>query len=312
MSEPIPPQLILHHYDFSTFSQKVRTALGQKRLAWRSVEIAGLPPRPLLTPLTGGYRRAPVLQVGADIYCDTNVILPALERLQPVPSFYPTGSEGVARGLAFAWERQMWIPTIGVLVHYIGEHIPPEFIKDRKEGYLGIDISKGAMAPQFTQHVQAVRAQLAWLKEALAARLFLFGDVPSAADLACWQTIYLLRKNCPADVDALLGLAPLVPWYDRIAALGHGTPAEMTAGEAFEVACNAKPAPVTHLDANGDPGGLKAGSVVTVTPDDNARVAVKGTLVAAGEHEIVIHRQDLQAGDLHIHFPRIGFDVVEV
>ena len=40
--------------------------------------------RPLLSPLTGGYRRAPVLQVGADIYCDTNIILPALERLKSI------------------------------------------------------------------------------------------------------------------------------------------------------------------------------------------------------------------------------------
>lgn len=302
--------IILHHYPFSSFSEKVRAALGRKGLAWRSVEIAGLPPRPLLTPLTGGYRRAPVLQVGADIYCDTNIILPALDRLCPQPSLYPAGSEGVAQGLGFAWERQMWIPTIGVLVHYIGEHIPPEFIKDRKEGYLGIDISKEAMAPQFPRHLGFVRAQIAWLRQALVARLFLFGDAPSAADLACWQTIHLLRKNCPPEVDQLLNLAPLVPWYDRIASLGHGAATPMSAEEAFAAARTAQPAPVTHLDPDGDPGGLPAGAVVTVTPDDNARVPVTGRLVAASADEIVIHRKDAQAGDLHIHFPRLGFDVL--
>jgi glutathione S-transferase len=302
--------LILHHYPFSTFSEKVRTVLGYKGLAYGSVEIAGLPPRPLLTPLTGGYRRAPVLQVGADIYCDTNVILPALERLHPARTLHPEGSEGVAQGLGFAWERQMWVPTIGVLVHYIGEHIPPEFLKDRKEGYLMIDISKEAMAPQLEQHLGIARAQLAWLKAALARRPFLFGDAPSAADFACWQTIFLLRKNCPPQVDALLGLGPLVPWYERMAAFGHGTPTAMTAEAAFDVARAASPAPVTHLDPNGDPGGLQAGCPVIVTPDDNARVPVSGTLVAASDAEIVIHRRDAQAGDLHIHFPRVGFEVV--
>ena len=303
-------ELILHHYPFSSFSEKLRAAFGVKGLAWRSVEIAGLPPRPLLAPLTGGYRRAPVLQVGADIYCDTNAILPALDRLHPARSLVPAGSEGVAQGLGFAWERQLWIPVIGVLVHYIGEHIPPDFIKDRKEGYLGIDISQAAMAPHFEQHVQAVRAQVAWLNQALAQRPFLFGAAPSAADLACWQTIWLLRKNCPPEVDALLGLAPLVPWYERIAAFGHGTQTAMSAQEAFEAARAAQPAPVTHLSPNGDPGGLKAGCPVTVTPDDNARVPVRGTLVAASASQIVIHRIDPQAGDLHVHFPRIGFDVV--
>lgn len=303
-------ELILHHYPFSTFSEKVRAALGYKGLDWRSVEIAGMPPRPLLTPLTGGYRRAPVLQVGADIYCDTNLILPALDRLHPARTLYPAGSAGVAQGLGFAWERQMWIPTIGVLVHYIGEHIPPEFIKDRKEGYLGIDISKAAMAPQFDAHVQAVRAQLAWLRQALASRPFLFGDAPSAADFACWQTIFLLRRNCPAEVDALLGLLPLVPWFDRIAAFGHGSPEPMSAEQAFEAACRAQPAPLTHLQPDGDPGGLRAGQAVVVTPDDNARVPVRGTLVAASDAEVVIHHRDAQAGDLHVHFPRLGFDVV--
>lgn len=302
--------IILHHYPFSTFSEKVRTALGFKGVAWRSVEIAGLPPRPLLTPLTGGYRRAPVMQVGADIYCDTQLILPTLERLAPQPPLYPAGSEGVAQGLGFAWERQMWIPTIGVLVHFIGEHIPPEFIKDRKEGYLMIDISKEAMAPQFAQHLQFVRAQLGWLKQALGARPFLFGDRVSAADLACWQTLFLLRKNCPPELDALLDLGPLLPWFQRIEALGHGTFTAMSAEQAFEVARMAQPAPVTHLAPNGDPGGLQAGTTVVVTPDDNARVPVRGTLVAASDSEVVIHHRDPQAGDLHVHFPRLGFDVV--
>jgi glutathione S-transferase len=303
--------IILHHYAFSTFSEKVRVALGLKGLAWRSVDIPGLPPRPLLSPLTGGYRRVPVLQIGADIYCDTNIILPTLERLFPSPSFYPAGCEGVARGLSFAWDRAMWIPTIGVLTHFIGEHIPPEFIKDRLEDYLYVDIGKDAMAPELPLHRQRVTAQYAWLKAALAdGRAFVFGDAPGALDLTCYQTIYLLRKNCPAEVDAFVGIdGPLPACYERVTALGHGRPTPMSAEDAFAAARDAKPLPVTHLRADGDPGGLPAGAKVTVTPDDTARVPVAGTLVAASDSEIVIHRRDPQAGDLHIHFPRLGFDV---
>lgn len=305
------PEIILHHYGLSPFAEKVRTALGLKGLAWRSVDVAPLPPRPLLHALTGGYRRIPVLQVGADIYCDTNVILPALERLAPSPTLYPNGSAGVARGLAFAWERAMWVPTIGVLSHYIGDQLPAEFIKDRKEGYLGFDMSKAAMAPDLPRHLQAVHAHYGWLKAALAdGRDFLFGPAASALDLACWQTTFLLRRNCPPAVDELLGLAPLVPWYERIAAIGHGSPSPMTAEEALAAAQAASPAPVDHLRPDGDPAGLQAGARVTVTPDDNARVPVSGTLVAASDAEVVIHRHDAQAGDVHLHFPRLGFDVV--
>jgi glutathione S-transferase len=305
-------ELILHHYEFSTFSEKVRLALGLKGLAYRSVDIPGLPPRPLLEPLTGGYRRAPVLQIGADVYCDTNLILPTLERLFPGPALYPEGSRGVARGLSFAWDRAMWIPTIGVLTHFIGEHIPPEFIKDRKEAYLYIDISKEAMAPDLPLYRQRVVAQYAWLKEALVdGRRFIFGDKPCGLDLTCYQTIYLLRKNCPPEVDAMLGIdGPLPGWYNRVTAIGHGAPAPMTPEEAFAAAREARPVAVTHLRADGDPGGLPPGARVTVTPDDNARVPVSGTLVAASDSEIVIHRRDREAGDLHIHFPRLGFDVL--
>jgi glutathione S-transferase len=307
------PEIILHHYPLSSFSEKVRLALGLKGLAWRSVDIPAAPPRPLLAPLTGGYRRVPVMQIGANIYCDTHLILPTLERLYSppqAPSFYPGGCEGLARGMSFAWDRAMWIPTISVLSHFIGDHFPPEFVRDRNEDYLGFDISKAAMAPELPLNLQRLHAQNAWLKAALAdGRRFIFGEAPSMLDLTCCQTMCLLRKNCPPEVDAFAGLTPLLPWYDRVTALGHGRPEEMTEQQAFDVACAMQPAPPNHLQADGDPGGLRAGVTVTVTPDDNARIPVTGTLVAASDCEIVIHRRDKNAGDLHIHFPRLGFDV---
>jgi glutathione S-transferase len=310
MSALIP---ILHQYAFSPFSEKIRSIFGYKQIQWQSVEIPGLPPRPLLTPLTGGYRRTPVMQIGADIYCDTNIIMPAIDRLFATSaSLSPRGSEGVCTGLAFAWERQVWIPTIGVLVHFIGEHIPEDFLKDRKEAYLMIDISKEAMASDFQQHVQFLRAQIAWLERALANRPFLFGHSPSTADFACWQTIFLLRKNCPPDVDGLLGIStnsPITAWYERMLSFGHGQCTEISAQQAFDIAKHATPSAVLHLDPDGDPGGLKAGQNIRITPDDNAKVPVTGKLLAASDSEIVIARQDPEAGSLHIHFPRLGFVV---
>ena len=268
--------ITLHHYPLSPFSEKIRLAFGIKNLAWNSVDIPPAPPRPLLVPMTGGYRRTPVVQIGADIYCDTNIILPALDRLHPEPSLYPAGSSGLAQALSFNWEKTIWIPVIGVLVHFLGD-LPPEFIKDRKEGYLYIDISKSAMEPYFALIVQGVHAQLAWLKSTLAdGRKFIYGDKPGALDLGYYHPLSLIRKNSPpAEVDELLGLNPVVlPWYERVAALGHGKPQEMSAEAALAAAKAAKPAPVTHVAADGDPNGLKAGAKVKVTPDDNARVAV--------------------------------------
>ena len=82
-------ELVLHHFATSPFSEKVRLVLGYKRLAWKSVLIPSILPKPDLVALTGGYRKTPVLQLGADIFCDTALICEALEHLQPTPSLYP-------------------------------------------------------------------------------------------------------------------------------------------------------------------------------------------------------------------------------
>jgi len=73
-------ELILHHYPQSPFAEKARLMLGLKGLSWHSVLIPPVMPKPDLIALTGGYRRTPVLQVGADIYCDTALIARRLER----------------------------------------------------------------------------------------------------------------------------------------------------------------------------------------------------------------------------------------
>ena len=107
--------IILHHYPTSVFSERVRLAFGIKRLAWRSVMIPRMMPKPDLLPLTGGYRRTPVMQIGADIYCDTLLILRKIEALHPDPSLYPGGSEGLVTVLAWWADKAIWWPVLGVI-----------------------------------------------------------------------------------------------------------------------------------------------------------------------------------------------------
>jgi glutathione S-transferase len=304
------PQIILHHYDLSPFSEKIRLALGFKGLDWHSVVVDAVPPRPLLDMLTGGYRRVPVLQIGADIYCDTATIFQALERLSPTPSLYPQG-EGIAKALSLWWDRMTWKPAIGVLVDHIGEHLPEAFLRDRKDHYLGYDISKAAMAPMLPVYVQQLTAQAAWLDSMLQENgPYLTGPALSAADLTCYHSLWLLRANCGAEViDAQLHLSDHIRrWMDRIAAVGHGQKTEMTPEEALAVARDTRPADPGLGDH--DPSGLKLGQKVTVTPDDNARVPVTGTLVGADAQEIVLAIDTAEAGTVHVHFPRAGFEAL--
>src|SRR5437588_5600390 len=116
--------LILHHYDASPFSEKIRKIFGLKGLKWRAVEQPSIMPKPDLVPLTGGYRRIPVMQIGADIYCDTQVILAELEARQARPA--------VVRGADWAvnlWaDRLFFQVTVAVVFGEIGDHVPAEFI----------------------------------------------------------------------------------------------------------------------------------------------------------------------------------------
>ena len=105
-------ELILHHFDWSPYAEKVRVLFGIKGLAWRSVQIPMVMPKPDLTALTGGYRKTPVLQVGADIYCDTNLIARELDRRFPDPPLFPSGG----RGLALALREKPYSPC-PVLTH---------------------------------------------------------------------------------------------------------------------------------------------------------------------------------------------------
>ncbi|MDU8913308.1 glutathione S-transferase family protein [Aestuariicoccus sp. MJ-SS9] len=302
--------IILHHYDLSPFSEKIRLALGYKGLDWHSVIVEAVPPRPLLDRLTGGYRRVPVLQVGADIYCDTEVIFRALERIKPEPTLYPTG-EGMSKALSLWWDRSTWKPAIGILVDYIGEHLPEEFLKDRKDHYLGYDISKDGMAPMLPAYVQQMTAFADWLASILRENGdYLTGDRLSAADLTCHHSLWLLRANCGADaIDAQLKLAPeVVAWMDRIGAIGHGSKTDMTPEKAVTVAKAATPADPGLGD--NDPSGIALGTKVSVTPDDNARVPVTGTLVGADAQEVVVAIDSPEAGGLHVHFPRAGFETI--
>ena len=88
--------IILHHYEMSPFSEKVRKYFAVKNMGWAAVEQPNIAPKPALTPLTGGYRRIPVMQIGAHIYCDTALIIDTLEARHPEPPLTPPHLRGAA------------------------------------------------------------------------------------------------------------------------------------------------------------------------------------------------------------------------
>jgi glutathione S-transferase len=61
----VAPQVILHHDPNSPFAEKVRLILGLKRMDSASVHIPAIMAKPDVAALTGGYRKTPMLQLGA-------------------------------------------------------------------------------------------------------------------------------------------------------------------------------------------------------------------------------------------------------
>src|ERR1700691_5084334 len=175
--------IILHHYDMSPYSEKVRTGLGLKGLAWASVEMPVIMPKPDLTALTGGYRKAPVLQIGADIYCDSQLIMRELERRYPSPSFYPAG-RGTADALAWWAEKTMFSPAVGIAFAKRPDALPEGFLEDRAK-FSGRTIDPAAMMAALPCLLDRLRALLPGLdKRGPAARFFWRGGAAGLADLA--------------------------------------------------------------------------------------------------------------------------------
>jgi glutathione S-transferase len=300
-------EIILHHYETSPYSEKVRTGLGLKGLAWASVEIPVIMPKPGLTALTGGYRKTPVMQIGADIYCDSQLIMRELERRYRTPSFYPAG-RGAADALAWWAEKTTFSPVAGIVFAKRSDTLPQGFLEDRAR-FSGRNIDPVAMMAAVPNLLDQLRAHFDWLDQALAdGRPFLQGPAAGLADLAAYHPVWFLRQKFGPAAAPLAGFPGLLAWAERIAAIGHGTRSQMSAQQALDVARNAISVAKPSVDPR-DPIGRQPGQTVTVTPDDTGRDPVVGELVASDVHEIVIRRSDREIGEVCVHFPRAGFVV---
>ena len=297
--------IILHHYPNSPFAEKMRIALGIKQATWKSVEIPNVMPKPDLMPLTGGYRRTPVMQIGADIYCDTQLIMMELEKRLPTPPLLPKGREGEARGLAMWIDRNIFWSAVGVVMGELGDKLPEAFKKDRSD-FSGRSFDSDKMRAAVPLSRDQTYAQLS-LAEAILAdgRDYLLGGEPTLADCALYNPVWFIKVRLSPTASPLDRLSRIGTWSERMKTFGSGTRSDLTAADALAIAKAATPA-ATKVDAD-DPSGLKPGQKVSVTPDDTGRVPVSGTLVGLAADRISIARSDERAGDVVVHFPRAGF-----
>jgi len=299
-------EIIFHHYPTSPFSEKVRLAFGMKGIAWRAVVQPVIMPKPHLTALTGGYRKIPVMQIGADIYCDTQIILAELERRIPDP---PIMQGGMGQAIGFWADRIFFQASVPLIFGALGDKVDPAFMKDR-EALSGRPFDVAQMKAAVPLMREQWRAHVSFIDSALKSGGDWIGGRPGIEDIHAHMNVWFVSNFTPDEAMKILPEFPRVgAWYRRMNAIGHGTPTDMTPEEAITVARNATPREAAHEDAH-EPNGLKPGQAVTVMADDYGRDPIKGTLVSSSAHRIAIARTDPQAGDVVVHFPRAGFWVI--
>lgn len=306
--------LILHHYPSSPFSEKVRLALGYKKLPWKSVHIPAIMPKPDLLALTGGYRKTPVLQVGADIYCDTALICDVLEHVRPEPTLYPPHLKGACRIFAQWADTTLFWAAMGYNLQPRGAaqvfaKAPPEaakaFAEDRKA------MNAGMVRLRPGDATSAYRSYLRRIANMADEHDFLFGMEPCVADFAAYHGIWYTRTQVPVLADILNATPSVAEWADRVAAIGHGPLTKLASGDAVALAAAADPQPAgANLlvdSAFQDDHGIALGSRVTVAAEAFGPEATEGELIAATRTHYSLRREDPRAGTVHVHFPRIGY-----
>lgn len=306
-------ELILHHYPTSPFAEKSRLLLGFKQLSWRSVTIPAVMPKPDLLALTGGYRKTPVLQVGADIYCDTALIARRLEAEKATPVLFPEGREFVVASFA------QWVDSV-VFQHAVSlvfqpesialrfAKLPPEavkaFLADRAGLFSGGSASR--LPAEVARHNWP--GIMARVEQQLGREEgdFLFGE-PSLADFSLAHCLWFLKAT-PVTAPLVDAHPNVSAWLGRVLGFGHGASSALSAEEAIEIARAATPAALPD-EPFVEPNGLQAGQRVKIAATDYGVDPVEGELLFAGVEELILRREDERAGVVHVHFPRLGFRI---
>ena len=300
--------LILHHYWPSPFAHKVRLALALAGASWNSVEIPRVPPKPLLMPLTANYRRTPVLQIGADIHCDTQNIARALAEAGYANKLFPSGNQGRAMALSGWIDQAIAELAIRVVITSAIGTAPPEFIKDRGDLYFGPGWSEEGLKADFDGVVLQLGAQLAHVEAMLAKTGHMDGEAPSWPDVTLAFVAWFLRGRWDGGGDVLARYPQIERIEAELASDSTGSFTEMSAEEALAVARAATPQSPTGIE---NPAcGLAVGQQVVIRPRSaSSDPDITGRLRYMDLTRMSIDHESDETGPVAVHLPLAGYAV---
>ncbi len=312
-------EIILHEYPQSPFSEKIRSILRYKGLDYQSVTIPVIMPKPDLMPLTGGYRKTPVMQIGADIYCDSSIIARVIDDLHPEPGIFPAALAATAGTMAH-WTDTFFF-KVAVAVAFQPRALADNpvlsdgdqaaaFAADRAEltkGSTELQMPLETAHPYFLQHLARLEKQLERASRSSASP-FLFGEEPVIADFSTYHCLWFIWGN-EAIRDTFDPFHQVRAWLERMKDMGDDTTGRPLDGAAaLDIARQREPAAAGPIESS-LLHGIDPGKDVEIMPIDYGFQPVRGRLVTATLEEIALIRTDDSVGEVAVHFPRLGFQV---
>lgn len=303
--------IILHHYEISPFSEKIRLMFGHCGLSWKSAISPPLPPRTIVDPLAGGYRKIPVLQIGADIFCDTKIISReiadisekadlALENCSSEIQEFTSYSDSIVFMAVVTSSPPA--KAIRVLLNQFSVWQTLRFIKDRA----GVSKNSLLKSVPLLKSKQIVENYFNDLEDRLKTTPYIFGDTACIADFSAYHLIWF--KNKFTDNNFNSEQTNLERWFDQMSNIGHGTRLEISRSDVFNIATTTEPRKISDAMTRDSLIGTR----VEIKPNDYAQDTTVGKLVGVPDLRWIIARESKRFGILHVHFPKKGYELVSV
>ena len=298
------PNLILHQYDISPFSQKAQKMMGLKGLSWRSVEMPMIAPKPDVEALTGGYRGTPVLQIGRDVFIDNWMIARALDEFDATgPAVNAQG--GLREAALYAWGERLFTPLLHAALAAYQSEWNADFLADRKQVFpdVNFDTLEAGDADRRSQvlaYLGTVEAQLSM------GQNFLGGAQADSWDIHVWGMVWMIHSALPTLMPVVETWPRLTDWYERMSALGTGDREDAEIGIAWQALREGSARPVPNTPDQ-EPLARWVGEVVYVSAGSADRGCASGRLLAVDHEQVVLGVEPISGEAAQVWFPRFGY-----
>ena len=260
-------------------------------------------------PLTAGYRRTPVLQSGADVYCDTQNIVRALTEITDNHQLLPTDLSG--KILAFTdWaDGAVFNLAARVVLTSALDTAPPEFIQDRGGLYFGPNWTPEGLRSQLPGVILQLAAHLNSIDSGLGAQGGFMSNDLSYADVTIAYLAWFIRGRWDQGPEFLQQFANIERIEREVHEAVREVYEDLSAEDALKIAANSEsqsPSGVTKQCGV----TLKQGMQVAIKPQaETSDPPVVGRLRYLDRIRVSIDHHAPEVGDVVVHLPIAGYQI---